>query len=90
MPRFGQLLRQQVRQAHLAELLVVAVGFAVRADVDQLVLGGGGVEGAQDAVGPAFGVDHDLLEGHAVGEAAVVEEEGQGLAWPCEPGTLQR
>ena len=71
-----------VAEGHLAVAVVVAVGFAVGGDVDELGFGGGlvGVEAGEEAAGEGFAVVEEAFEGDGAGGGAVVEEDGDGAA----------
>ena len=71
-----------IAEGHFAVLVVVAVGFAIGGNVDELGFGGWfiGVEVGEETAGKGFAVVEETLEGDGAGGRAVVEEDGDGAA----------
>ena len=72
---------QGVSEGHLPVAMVMAIGFAVGGDVDQLILGPVIDEGVQEPVGQAFPGAEQVLEGDRLRGRRVVEEDGQPTAF---------
>ena len=66
---------QRVGQRHFAVAVVVAVGFAVGGDVDQLRLAVVVREGGQQAVGELLAVVQQAVRRRRLRDRAVVEEQ---------------
>ncbi len=77
---FGLDVIQGIGESHFAELVVVAVGFAVRCDVHQFRPGAGLLgKSSEQPFGKLLAVVQNSLEGYGARNRSVVEENIEGL-----------
>src|SRR5437016_11207975 len=72
----AQLRTEQMSQAQIGELLMVAVGLAVSGHRHELRLARR-IKRALQPVGAALGVGQELAESHVLGDGAVIKEKRQ-------------
>ena len=71
---------QGVGQRHVAVAMMMAVGFAVGGDMDELIPVAAVVNALSEPVREAFAAGQQLLEGDRLRDGRVVEEQGDRAA----------
>ena len=72
--RFNEL--ETVSQGHVPEAMVVAVGFTVRSNVNELGPSSAVVKRTDQPLGKAFSALEQTLEGNPSGDRAIIKKEG--------------